>query len=319
VETIVSWIGLVFPHILGFVEREAKETTEALLRIFRALRSGKNESLESAADQAGIHRTHLGLLERGERQPTLSVAIQLAKASGYDLSELLAKAELIQSSGISEAEALAEVVAREPKSASLRNSAALLKHTGLDGTVLIRAIATAYRILDTIDAELIKNGASPIANLVELANLSSMVGNLLGAGLAGQSDGMYLRNRPHAYPDLLPQSRGAKNLELKMALETNKPKGHLAKEGTYITFRYVLAGPKGEFKRGKESRGNTVWIWEVKVGELANADFAISNTEGDSGKTAVIKTETFNKMPLVYFDPDLCPHPLRNGKYPAHN
>jgi transcriptional regulator with XRE-family HTH domain len=301
------------------MEDDSKVIVDVLLRLFKDLRSKKNSSLESAADQAGIHRTHLGLLERGERQPTLSVAIQIARASGFDLSELLARAELVHSGKVKEEEAFAEVAAREPKVSCLRNVSGLVSNTGLEGKSLIAAIKATYTTLDTIDAELIKNGVSPIAELVELANLSSMVGNLLGAGLAEHSDGLYIRNKPHTFPDLLPQETRGKNLELKVALETNRPKGHLAKAGHYITFRYVLADPRGTYARGKATRGNTVWIWEVKVGHLNEDDFDLSNTAGDSGKTAVIKTASFKKMPLVYFDPTLCPHPLKDDKYPAHN
>ena len=298
---------------------EAREIADILLRLFKTLRSKRNSSLESTADLAGIHRTHLGLLERGERQPTISVAIQIAQASGYELSELLAKAEYIQSGKISESEALNEVAAREPSANHLRNAQALLDNTGLTGTALLGAIKNTYVTLDTIDAELIKRGALPIAKLVELANLSSMVGNLLGAGVSVHSSGLYLRNKPHTYPDLLPQRPEGKNLELKMALETNRPKGHLAKAGNYITFRYVLGDSKGKFVRGKDGRGDTVWIWEVKVGSLTEADFDISNTVGDSGKTATIKTIAFKNLAVVYFDPERCPHVLKNGIYPAHN
>lgn len=298
---------------------DSRAIVETLLRLFRALRARKKSSLETVADYAGIHRTHLGLLERGERQPSIGVGIQIARATGYELSELLAKAELVQSGKISEAEALQDVAAREPKANCLRNARDLKEATGLDGSALLAAIKATYTTLDTIDTELIRKGVAPIAQLVELANLSSMVGNLLGSGLATSSGGLYKRNRPHAYPDLLPQTVPARDLELKMALETNRPKGHLAKAGYYVTFRYVLASPKGDFQRGKENRGNTVWVWEAKVGHLEIGDFDISNTEGDSGKTAVIKTAAFRKMPVVYFDPSLCPHPLKNGTYPAHN
>ncbi|HEX4155225.1 MAG TPA: helix-turn-helix domain-containing protein [Acidobacteriaceae bacterium] len=298
---------------------DSRAIVDTLLRLFKTLRSRKNTSLESIADYAGIHRTHLGLLERGERQPSIAVGIQIARATGYELSELLAKAELVQSGKIPEAEALRDVSAREPRADCLRNQHALKEATGLDGSSLLAAIKEAYTTLDTIDAELLRKGVVPIAQLVELANLSSMVGNLLGSGLAVSSGGLYKRNRPHAYPDLLPQGKPARDLELKMALETNRPKGHLAKAGYYITFRYVLASPKGEFSRGKDNRGDTVWVWEVKVGRLEVSDFDISNTAGDSGKTAVIKTSAFKGMPLVYFDPALCPHPLKNGIYPAHN
>jgi len=139
------------------------------------------------------------------------------------------------------------------------------------------------------------------------------------ASVAEASDGLYLRNRPHAYPDLLPQHHRAHPLEVKMALETNTPKGHLPKPGHYLTFRYVLGTATGSFTKGTANRGDTAWIWEVKVGHLAANDFSISNTDGDSGKTAVIKTQVFNGMPLVYFDPGYCPYASRKSKYPGYN
>ncbi|WP_201495102.1 hypothetical protein [Rubrivivax sp. A210] len=181
------------------------------------------------------------------------------------------------------------------------------------------AIQGCYHTLDMIDDQLVSRGSLPIAQLVELANLSSMIGNLVGGCLADASDGVYKRNKPHHYPDLLPIKSGATSLELKVALETNKPKGHLPKPGRYITFRYVLGDRSGRYARGKEGRGPTVWLWEVKVGDIKVNYFAISNTAGDSGKTAVIKTEVFNAMSVVYFDPKFCPHPLRDGRYPAYN
>ena len=41
---------------------------------------------------------------------------------------------------------------------------------------------------------------------------------------------------------------------------------------------------------------------------LNENDFGYSNTESDSGKTAVIKTASLNAMPLLYFDPILVPY-----------
>lgn len=146
-----------------------------------------------------------------------------------------------------------------------------------------------------------------------------MIGNLVGGCIASESDGLYKRNRPHSYPDLLALKKPAKPLELKVALETNKPKGHLPKPGRYITFRYVLGDRFGNYIRGKDKRGTTVWFWEARIGQVKVEDFSCSNTEGDSGKTAVIRTDVFNTMQLVFFDPKFCPHPLRNGTYPGYN
>ena len=147
-----------------------------------------------------------------------------------------------------------------------------------------------------------------------------MVGNMIGGVLADSSEGLYIRNKPHHYPDLLPQREEGTELELKMALETNRPKGHLPKAGNYITVRYVLGDNLGKYTRGKEFRGDTVWIWEVKVGTITTEDFDLSNTEGDSGKTAVVKSSVFNAMSLVYYDEKLCPYARRGGReYPGFN
>lgn len=202
---------------------------------------------------------------------------------------------------------------RSAKCEHIRNENILNRVTGLTSEMLISAINSCYRTLDNIDNQMISQNIPPIANLVELANLSSMVGNIVGAGLAENSNGLYIRNRPHAYPDLIPQRVGGTDLELKMALETNRPKGHLPKAGNYITFRYVLGYKDGSFNKGKESRGDTVWIWEVKIGSLSEDDFSCSNTAGDSGKTAVIKSSVHNNMPLVYFAPEFLPYSSKDG------
>ncbi len=291
----------------------------ALLRLFRTLRLDQGLTIEQLADAALVHRTTVGLLERGERTPSVEVASQVARALGYPLSELLAKAELVADGKLAEQKAFAEEKARHIDASRLRNGAAFQRYTGMPSAALQAAIQGCYHTLDMIDDQLVSRGSLPIAQLVELANLSAMVGNLVGGCLADESGGLYARNKPHHYPDLLPVSKKASALELKVALETKKPKGHLPKPGRYMTFRYVLGGRDGSYGRGKTSRGPTVWFWEVKVGDVAVEDFAVSNTEGDSGKTAVVRTAAFNAMPVVYFDPQYCPHPLRGGTYPGFN
>lgn len=180
--------------------------------------------------------------------------------------------------------------------------------TGLTHETIRAAINNCYHTLDMIDAQLMSRGARSIAQLVELTNLSSMIGNLLGAGIAESSNGLYARNIPHHYPDLLPQRAPAVNIELKMALETNSPKGHLVKPGIYLTFRYVLGTREGTYVRGKSHRGNTAWIWEAKIGYLGEADFSESNTPGDSGKTTVIKPDSLRSMTTIYYVPKLLPY-----------
>ena len=169
------------------------------------------------------------------------------------------------------------------------------------------ALESAYHTLDLIDEQLLDKNTPPIAQLVELANLSSMLGNLLGAGIAEASNGLFARNRPHAFPDLLARQQDLPDLEIKTALERNSPKGHLAKEGTYITFRYVLTDRGGTFTRGKDARGIVATVWEAKCGRLTEADFSLSNTAGDSWKTAVMRSASFAAMALVMTSSDPSP------------
>lgn len=231
--------------------------------------------------------------------------LRLASALGLKLSDLSLEAEMGTARTAkpdSHAQCLCEVSGEY-----FQNETSLRKLTGLGAEHLRRAFEHCYHTLDTIDFQLAAHQSPPLPQLVELANLSSMIGNLISSGIAGNSDGLYTRNRPHSYPDLLPVAPNARLVEIKMALEGNKPKGHLPKAGTYLTFRYVLAQRDGTYKRGKENRGNTPTIWEARVGTLDESDFAISNTAGDSGKTAVIKTVSFEAMPVFYFQPDYLP------------
>ncbi|EGR0502823.1 XRE family transcriptional regulator [Vibrio cholerae] len=297
-----------------------RDLAQAFIQLIKSLRESKGFTKEYFADLAGVHRTTIGLLEKGERFPTLQLSAQLADALNVSLSELIQESESIVK-GVSTPEELALIHSnRTPKPEYIRNADKLLELTGLEPEMLLGAIDSCYNTLDSIDEQLLGKGSVPLAHLVELANLSSMVGNMIGGGVAECSDGLYIRNRPHAYPDLLPQKLPAVDLELKMALETNKPKGHLPKAGTYITFRYVLGDKFGVYNRGKEHRGDTVWIWEVKVGEITEEDFSCSNTEGDSGKTAVIKSDVFNKMHLVYYVEQHLPYAQRSqGGYVGFN
>lgn len=61
-------------------------------RAVRLARDGVGVSQEALADQAGIHRTYLSLIERGVGNPTLTVIEELARALGTQPSELLKRA-----------------------------------------------------------------------------------------------------------------------------------------------------------------------------------------------------------------------------------
>lgn len=291
----------------------------SVLKQLAAERAKRGLTQEELALRAGIDRSHVGLLEKGLRSPSLEVALSLAWAMEIPLAGLLAAS----ANGTIEAGGTQVLVPpgwvpRRPVEVTLRKADRLFALTGLSGAMLLAAVEKTYATLDLIDAQLLRAKSPPLATTIELANLSSMLGNILGAAIADGSHGLYQRNGPHKFPDLLPLKPPACDLEIKVALESNRPKGHLPKPGMYLSVRYVLGDHKGRHEIGK--RSDTIWIWEVKLGKLKPDDFSMSNTPGDSGKTAVVRTSVFHAMDVVFLDERFIPHKPRKGRlYPGHN
>lgn len=179
--------------------------------------------------------------------------------------------------------------------------------------ILRGSIIHCYETLDMIDQNLASKKVQKLSKLIELANLSSIIGNLLGAGFAEYSDGFYYRNKPHTYPDLVATNPNFPGIEIKTALRKNSPKGHQPKSGFYLIYRYCLTNENGIIFPDNNDMLDTVTIWEVKFGHLSSTDFNCSNTEGDSGKTAVIKMSTLNQMPLLYLDTNCNPYKNYKG------
>jgi len=55
----------------------------------RRLREGKGWSQEAFAEEAGIHRTYVSDIERGARNPTITVVEKLARPLGVSTGSLL--------------------------------------------------------------------------------------------------------------------------------------------------------------------------------------------------------------------------------------
>lgn len=190
---------------------------------------------------------------------------------------------------------------RPAKLKFLSDEAALFPF-GLERRIVADAIGYVHQTIDDIDSKLTENGGDRLAGLVELANLSAIIGNLLRNGVVRASGGRFVANGPHKYPDLIGAKGGCEDIEIKIALENNSPKGHLIKPGPHILARYVLVDEGGVYTAGQ--RGQIPLIWEVRVGELMNGHFNVSNTAGDSGKTAVINAAGMAACRVVYCDLD---------------
>ncbi|WP_425928687.1 helix-turn-helix domain-containing protein [Pseudomonas sp. NyZ201] len=59
----------------------------------RALRTERGIAQETLANLAGIERSHMGKIERGEHAPTLSIIFKIARALEFSAAVLMAEME----------------------------------------------------------------------------------------------------------------------------------------------------------------------------------------------------------------------------------
>ncbi len=71
-------------------------------KAIRRLRESLGFSQEALADRADIHRTYIGGIERGERNPTLTMIHRLADALGVPPTRLLEAGGREESRGLDE-------------------------------------------------------------------------------------------------------------------------------------------------------------------------------------------------------------------------
>jgi len=69
------------------------EMSRAFAAVLKARRRAEGLSQEMLAEKADIHPTHVGLIERSLRNPSLNVAKALADALGVSLADMIAQAE----------------------------------------------------------------------------------------------------------------------------------------------------------------------------------------------------------------------------------
>ncbi|GLZ17219.1 MULTISPECIES: helix-turn-helix domain-containing protein [Burkholderia] len=69
------------------------ELAQAFGAAVRALRTERGIAQESLANLAGIERSHMGKVERGEHMPTLAIIFKIAGALGCSTTVVMAETE----------------------------------------------------------------------------------------------------------------------------------------------------------------------------------------------------------------------------------
>jgi transcriptional regulator with XRE-family HTH domain len=269
----------------------SEEFKTELGRRIKELRELHESSLEEISEKADIHRTTLGKIERGEREPSVSIAVRIADALDVTITELVNPESF-----------------RTPKEEYVIEDADIYDEVPFDSSAILLGIERAYENLDTIDFAFKRRGVEPLAEQFdEYSALSTVIGEFFASGVAEASDGLYEVNAGN-FPDLISTGKqsGVPGIEIKVAMENNMPKGHLPKPGMYVTLRYVLADREGNYERG--TRKDTAWIWEVRMGEMEPDQFNKSDTEGDSGKTATFSADALWGFDCVYLNPEMMPY-----------
>ena len=69
------------------------ELAQAFGVAVRALRTERGIAQETLANLAGIERSHMGKIERGEHMPTLAIIFKIARALGLSVAHLMKSVE----------------------------------------------------------------------------------------------------------------------------------------------------------------------------------------------------------------------------------
>ena len=71
----------------------AEELVKRFGEVVRRLRTEQGFSQESFAERCGLHRTYIGIIERGEKAVTIVTANKIARALGMTMAELFREVE----------------------------------------------------------------------------------------------------------------------------------------------------------------------------------------------------------------------------------
>lgn len=181
---------------------------EALGKLISTLRAEIGLSQERLALDAGIDRTRLGEIERGEANPTLDTLDKIAQVLKQTLGSLILQAEELSSG-----------TARIP--APTVNPAYIDRHVplpqGLTHDQLLVALNRSLALLDQI-------GLNPEAGDIQANIYSGAVSNIVTKAIAETSN--FTQNKDTAHPDLfdpsLPRTDPNWGLEMKATNQIGK-------------------------------------------------------------------------------------------------
>jgi DNA-binding XRE family transcriptional regulator len=92
--TIVSSYRMDFlRHSPGMNYDEADIILASVIKRLREERERQGLSLQKFGELAGVSRTAIGMIEKGQRSPSLTICLRLADALGLRLGNLLNKAQ----------------------------------------------------------------------------------------------------------------------------------------------------------------------------------------------------------------------------------
>jgi putative transcriptional regulator len=75
--------------LLGMDYKEADRILYCVMQMLQAERERQGFSLKKLGAVSGIRRTTIGLMESGQRSPSLVLCLRLADALGLDLADVL--------------------------------------------------------------------------------------------------------------------------------------------------------------------------------------------------------------------------------------
>ena len=238
---------------------------EVLGKLIITLRSETGLSQEHLALDAGVDRTRLGEIERGEANPTLDTLNKTAQVLRQTLGSLILQAEELSSGA-----------ARIP--APTANPAYIDRHVPLPPALthdqLLVALNRSLALLDQI-------GLNPDAGDIQANIYSGAVSNIVIKAIAETSN--FTQNKDTAHPDLfdssLPPTDPDWGLEMKATNQIGKGgESHNPGQGWFMIVAYKVV------------EGQT-HIVQVEVARLNYDDWTIHERGSDSKRTRTAVTK----------------------------